>query len=261
MTIATVGNTEEVVKLEKKIAYQEKLHELTNQINAARNLNEILLEVKDKILGLLDADRLTIYAVDSRSNQIYSKIKDGDEIKEIRVPIDHNSIAGYVAATKKMVNIADVYDVQELSRIIPALRFDSRWDKQTGYRTKQILAVPIVFRRDEKKVFIGVIQLINKKQIERFTHEDETSLEEIARVLAIGIHNQQKMVRRKPTKYDYLIEQHLISESALDEAIGKARTSKKLSADYILMNEYNISKEDIGKTLSLYYRCGFVSFD
>ena len=55
--------------------------------------------------------------------------------------------------------IKNAYDAGELSRLHANLKFDSRWDKSTGFRTTQVLATPILF----EKYLLGVLQLINKR--------------------------------------------------------------------------------------------------
>jgi hypothetical protein len=115
---------------------------------------------------------MTIYAVDAAKNELYSKFLALDTVKEIRLPVSEKSIAGYVAASARIVNIADAYDKAELARISPTLSFDGSWDKKTGFKTQQILGMPILH---EGKA-IGVIQLLNKKRGARFTKEDETGV-------------------------------------------------------------------------------------
>lgn len=146
-------------ELEKELEYQKRLTHIINEIHSANNTEEILINLQDDILSLFDADRITIYAVDGINREIYSKLKTGDEISEIRVPVNTNSVAGYCAWSAKTVNIADVYNEDELKNISPQLKFDKKWDEKTKYRTKQILAAPIIHKRH----ILGVIQLINKK--------------------------------------------------------------------------------------------------
>ena len=63
------------------------------------------------------------------------------------------------------MNVTNAYDTAELGALHPNLRFDSRWDKQTGFHTNQVLACPITF----EKYLLGVLQLINKRNGTRFT--------------------------------------------------------------------------------------------
>ena len=143
-----------------KLFYYKALNDIGNQIHSAKNINEILINLKDQILSLFDAERITIYVVDSKTKEIYSRFKVGrPELNEIRVPINNHSIAGYTANSAQLTNIADAYDKQELAMINKDLSFDHSWDHKTDFVTKQILTVPIFF----KKYVIGVLQLINKK--------------------------------------------------------------------------------------------------
>ena len=144
--------------MEREVEYRKKLTATTNQVNSAESIPHILMTRKDKVLGLLDAERLTIYAVDTKNQELYSIQKVGDAPKEIRVPKSFASIAGFTALSRKTINIKDAYDAAELAKFHPNLRFDQRWDKQSGFRTKSVLAVPIAF----EKYLLGVIQLINR---------------------------------------------------------------------------------------------------
>src|SRR3989304_7523892 len=132
----------DIERLKKQVAHAEQLKQVMNQIHAAKDLDQIFVELREGILGLLDAERITLYGVDYDKKEIYSKFLDPDtlkDIKEIRVPINEQSIAGFVAKNRKTINIADAYNKTEITKISPALSFDSSWDQKTGFRTKQIL--------------------------------------------------------------------------------------------------------------------------
>ena len=73
------------------------------------------------------------------------------------MPLDETSIAGYVARTGRVVNVADAYRLPEGS----PFRISRSFDEKSGYRTKSMLVVPM---RDHENVVIGVVQLINKKR-------------------------------------------------------------------------------------------------
>jgi hypothetical protein len=83
--------------LQDQLRFQKKLNNITNRIHAAKDTNDILLNLQVEILSLFDADRITIYMVDGIKKQIVSKFKTGNEIAEIRVPLGSGSIAGYCA--------------------------------------------------------------------------------------------------------------------------------------------------------------------
>jgi type II secretory ATPase GspE/PulE/Tfp pilus assembly ATPase PilB-like protein len=243
--------------LEEQLKFQKRLNNITNKIHAAKDTNDILLNLQGEILSLFDADRITIYMVDGIKRQIVSKFKTGNEVSEIRVPIGNDSIAGYCAASGKMVSISNAYDDTELKRLSSSLAFDKSWDEKTGYKTNQVLVAPVSYN----KYLLGVIQLINKKGGKQFTLEDQSSVQEIAKVLGIAFFNNQKATqKRRPTKFDYLIANNIITERDLEQAISTSRKIKK-PVESILVSDLQVTREDIGKSLAAYYKTRFIPYD
>ncbi len=243
--------------LEEQLNYQKKLNDITNKIHSAKDTNDILLKLQGDLLKFFDADRLTIYVVDTAKKEIYSKIKTGDEPIEIRVPISKKSLAGYCAATGKLLNIKDVRNSNELQCIDPSLTFDLNWDKKTGYCTKQMLVVPVVYDR----YLLGIIQLINKKTGECFNHTDQSAVMDISKVLGVAIFKNQKAAQTaKPGKFQFLISNGILTETDINEAIKRATKTGK-STEAILMSDFKISKEVIGILLSEHYKTRFISYD
>lgn len=62
------------------------------------------------------------------------------------------------------------------------------------------------------------------------------------------------------SRYGYLIEKGLVTASQLQSALATAKKMKK-SVEFVLMEQIRVKKEDIGKSLSLYYKCPFLEFD
>jgi type II secretory ATPase GspE/PulE/Tfp pilus assembly ATPase PilB-like protein len=252
MTVQTAASS-----VERELEYRKKLTQITNQINSAESIPHILMTLKDKILELLDAERLTIYAIDTKNQELYSLQKVGDVPKEIRVPKSFASIAGFTALARKTINIKDAYDAAELTKYHPNLRFDQRWDKQTGFRTHTVLAVPIMF----EKYLLGVIQLINKRHGTQFTEQDEDGAEEIARILGIAFYNQHRAARQtKPSKLGGLIDRGIVSEKDIEAAVSSARVNNT-TVEKILIDDHNVPKEEIGKSLAQFYGTQFFNYD
>jgi GAF domain-containing protein len=137
-----------------------QLQAVTTRIHATENIDEIMLEASQDICKLFNADRLTLYAVSEDRQAIVSKVKTGlNTSRDLKLPISAQSIAGYVAMSRELVNIADVYDDEALKRIHSSLSFLKEVDKRSGYRTKQMLVVPIL---DGDRLH-GVLQVINNK--------------------------------------------------------------------------------------------------
>ncbi|MBW1806103.1 MAG: GspE/PulE family protein [Deltaproteobacteria bacterium] len=251
-------DNKEVNEHKEKLTYYKALNDIANQIHSAKDINEILINLKDQILSLFDADRITIYVVDGKKKEIYSRFKAGDVPEEIRVPINNKSIAGYTVNNAQITNIANAYERHELTMINKDLTLDKSWDEKSGYVTKQILTVPIFF----KKYIIGVLQLVNKKNGDRFTLEDQNSAVEMAKVLGIAFFNHKKLSQKgtKSTKFDYLINNNYITQKELERAIAMAR-DQKISIETVFINEMKVKKNEVGRSISEYYNCEYVPFD
>lgn len=239
--------------LQQQVAYSKQVQQVTNRIHAARDLTQLFVELRDEILGLFDAEHVTLYALDEDRRELYSKFLDLNEIKEIRVPLSDHSIAGFVARHRKLVNIADAYDTAELARISPLLSFDHSWDQKTGVRTTQVLAAPLCA---STKLLTGVLQLINKKSAPRFTAADEAKVQEIAQTLGIALYNQYQLAKRKRTRFDQLVANNLMSQAELDAAVTEARETRR-AVETVLMEKYHVSKQAIGQSVSAFYKCPF----
>jgi hypothetical protein len=151
------------------------------RILEATHLEAALTGVADEIRRLCGAERLTVYRVERKGTDatLVSVLQSGlERFREIKLPVSAGrSIASHAAATRKAVNIADAYDVRELASFDPALMFLKAVDQKTGFRTRQVLAVP--FPSDSQQALSGVLQLINRVEpgaFPRFAQETATFL-------------------------------------------------------------------------------------
>jgi len=244
-----------VQDLKSEVEYRTKLQDICNKIYAASNLDEILVNLKDEITSLFEAERITVYVVDGKTRELVSRFKSGTEVAEIRIPVSIGSLAGYSAFKQKLINIKNVYDDNEIAAIDPELRFDKRWDKKTGFVTKQVLAFPIIF----KKYLLGVIQLINRKDGSSFMSIDEQAVEELAKILGIALYNQKRMAKSRSTKFDYLLENHIVTQKELEKTIADARQRKE-SVESVLIIDLKIPKKEVGKSLGEFYKVPYAEY-
>jgi type II secretory ATPase GspE/PulE/Tfp pilus assembly ATPase PilB-like protein len=240
-----------------RLAFQKQLQLVTNKIHATSNIDEIMLEVSSDICQLFNADRLTIYSVGEDKQSIVSKVKTGlNSFKDLKLPIAEHSIAGYVAMSRKLINIKDVYDEAELKAVNPNLRFLQEVDKRTGYRTKQQLVAPIVEQGGAE--LIGVIQIINNKAGVPFGPLTEEGVSELAQTLAIAFKQRQKPQLVK-TKYDYLISDAVLSAGEFELASRQAR-KKAIDIEAVLTDEFQVKIPAIGAALAKFFGVSYEPF-
>ena len=240
-----------------KLAFTKKLQAVTNKIHATRNIDEIILQVTQEICMLFEAERLTLYVVSDDGNAIVSKVKSGlNEFKEIKLPINPNSIAGYAAFNKALLNIKDVYDDDELAAISPQIKFLKDVDKKTGFRAKQMLVFPIVSSENQ---LMGVVQVINALSGLPFKSMAEEGAPELANTLAIALNQRQASTGVVKTKFGGLVAEGHLSNDELDLAQRSARKKEK-DLESVLISEFQIKPAAIGSSLALFFGVPYEPF-
>ena len=243
--------------------FYKQLHHVTARIHDTENIEQIMLEASQDICKLLNADRLTLYAVNDDQSAIISKIKTGlNSSRDLKLPISPQSIAGYVAFSKKALNLVDVYDEEKLKQIHPSLTFLKEVDKRSGYRTKQMLVAPIM----EGDVLHGVLQVINNKSDEPFGELELDGVAELCKTLATAIRqrlsgtNAKTGPKKKATKYDGLVTDGLITEEELNQCVLDARNAGK-PIEQLLIENYSFQPKIIGPSLSKFFGVPYEPFN
>ncbi len=161
--------------LEQRVAKLTALLEIGKAMTAERDLDRLLPLIMGEVTKVMEANRSTLFLVDRERHELWSKVAQGLEVREIRLKIG-TGIAGHVAATGQTVHIPDAYADR---------RFDPSTDLQTGYHTRSILAVPMVNKPGE---VIGVIQVLNKRD-GSFTEDDIELLHALSSQAAVAVEN------------------------------------------------------------------------
>lgn len=136
--------------------------ELSASLAVDQETEHLLHLIMENATQALLADRSTLFLVDRRTNELWSKIAQGLGIGEIRMPLS-TGLAGHVARTGETVNIADAYADD---------RFNPEVDADTGYRTTSVLCMAL---RNPRGVTVGVIEMLNRLE-GSFTPDDEARL-------------------------------------------------------------------------------------
>ena len=241
--------------LAAKLAFYNGLQSVTNKIHSTNHVDEILLELGQEICSLFNADRMTIYLVCDDGNSIVTKVKTGlNSFKDFKLPITEQSVAGYVAMHKVLVNIRDVYDEKELQAYSPHLNFLKQVDLKTGYRTKQVLVAPVV--EAQTNALIGVVQIINAKSGQAFPTAMEEGVTLLCETLAIALLQRQRQPPRPAVlvkgKYDHLVAKAVVSADELERATGMARR-KNIDIETVLIDEFKVKPGAIGEALAAYF--------
>jgi len=196
------------------------LVEATKALGSTLDLGELLGRILDVAKTQVDAERGTLFMVDQKTDEIWSLIAHGLEKREIRLPLGRG-IAGHVAQTGEIVNIPDAYADP---------RFNPDVDKRTGYRTRNILCLPI---RNKAGKIIAVLQLLNKQQ-GIFTADDADFLLTLSGHIALALENAQ-------LHRDLLEKERLEKEMALARGIQRSllpeTTPSVQGFDIALLNE------------------------
>ncbi|MEM9805276.1 MAG: GAF domain-containing protein [Cyanobacteria bacterium P01_D01_bin.56] len=148
-------------RLTQRIQTSEALTEATASVSqSSLNPDEIIGRVIDAAKRLMNADRVTLWLVDTETQELWSNIPfETGEVREVRVPIGQG-YAGIVAQTGEPLNIGfDLYDD-------PQSNFSKMTDQKTGYRTCSMLCMPV---RSRTGAILGVTQLINKRRQGEFS--------------------------------------------------------------------------------------------
>ena len=247
-----------LAEMSHKLEFQKKLQLVTNKIHATSNLDEIMLELSQDICSLFEAERLTIYVLSEDRASIISKVKTGlSSFKDLKLPINEQSIAGFVAFSKKLINIRDVYDDNELRSHSPNLKFLKEVDKRTGFRTKQMLVTPVL--ENGSGELIGVIQVINSKSGQPFSTIAEEGAVHLCETLEIALRQRSRPTTQLRGKYDYLVTNAVLSAEEMELATRSARR-KNLDIEDVLVDEFQVKSPAIGEALSHFFKVPYENF-
>lgn len=241
--------------------FYRQLHQVTARIHETENIEQIMLETSQEICKLLNADRLTLYAVSEDQTSIISKIKTGlNSSRNLKLPISPQSLAGYAAYSKAALNLTDVYDEEALRRIHPSLSFLKEVDKRSGYRTKQMLVAPIM----DGNTLHGVLQVINNKNDEPFGDLEVDGVTELCKTLATAIRQRVKKSAdggaKRATKFDSLVAEGLLTEQELRDGIEEARAEGH-SIEATLIADFKLTPTLLGGALSKFFGVPYEPFN
>ncbi|HSG97069.1 MAG TPA: GAF domain-containing protein, partial [Woeseiaceae bacterium] len=146
--------------------------EVTRKLAAPFDLDTMLSEVVNASREVLNADRGTVFLYDKEADELVVRV--GTELDHIRIPAN-KGIVGECAQTRMLINVPDCYADPRFNRAI---------DKQTGYKSRCMLTIPLIGYEDS---LVGVLQILNKND-GVFDEHDEFVGQALAAQAAVVLH-------------------------------------------------------------------------
>lgn len=225
------------------------LESLKEIVQKYHSLDIAFERIEEIILEAFNAQRMSIFQHRSHYKDLVSRYKTGDDILEIKVPINTHSIAGYVAISKEPTVVNNPYSTKALSLINSSLMFEPKYDKLLHLRTENLLCVPIM----HGEVLLGVIEVLNK-DLEGFQEYDKELALTFAEIIGEA-YKYELGGTKKP--FDYLM--HIGAASA--DLLSKFSLGSDISeAVHELKMKDRISERLIYDALSVHFQVPFVGF-
>lgn len=168
--------------------------EVTRKLAAPFDLDTMLSEVVNAARSILDAERGTVFLYDEENDELVVKV--ATKLGTVRIPAD-KGIVGECAQKRILINVPDCYADDRFNRAI---------DKQTGFRSRCMLTLPLIGYED---TLIGVLQILNKRE-GTFDDQDEYVATALAAQAAVVLHRVE-------------ITEAMIASEKLDREITVAR--------------------------------------
>ncbi|MFC1673575.1 GAF domain-containing protein [Pseudomonadota bacterium] len=193
----------------------EMLLDISRHMAGIETLDGVLRELVDIVSRETKAERSSLFLNDPETGELYTRVAQGENIREIRI-LNDSGIAGWVFSTAKGRIIDDAHADSHFNKSI---------DEQTGFRTRTILCAPI---KTVKGEVIGVVQSLNKKDGRKhvlFSDEDLDFLQDIATQAAVALQSTEfveRMQKKRSQEMEFLdIVSDVTSEINLNALLAK----------------------------------------
>lgn len=200
-----------------------ELFTIAGSLNSTTDLDYLLQKIGTAAENLLGSEASAIMLVTDDKKQLYFKVASGESAKALKtmtLPIGQG-IAGWVAQHQKPEVVND-------TRSDP--RFAGKFDKASGFVTRSLLCVPMIYRGE----LVGVVEVLNKKE-GKYTEEHIGLLSSLASLASVAITNA-KIISEQKNFFSHMLEllvgvietskprmdEHPVRAARLACAIGRA---------------------------------------
>lgn len=170
-----------------------ELFTIAGSLNSTTDLDFLLQKIGTAAENLLDSEASAIMLVTDDKKSLFFKVASGEQAKALQtmtLPIGQG-IAGWVAQHRKPEVVND-------TRSDP--RFAGKFDKASGFVTRSLLCVPMVYRGD----LVGVVEVLNKKE-GKYTEEHIGLLSSLASLASVAITNA-KIISEQKNFFSHVLE-------------------------------------------------------
>ncbi len=189
-----------------RLRVAELLLDVSHKVAADRTLDDVLKTFIGLAAGATGAERASLFLNDSLTNELYTRVAQGNLKREIRI-LNTRGVAGHVFTTGKSVIAQDAHGDEH---------FDASIDEQTGFVTKSILCVPVKTVAGE---IIGVAQSLNKTK-GKFTEIELELLEVMATQAAGALQSHQTIERMERSRAQELQFLDVVSDVSSEIHLG-----------------------------------------
>ena len=161
--------------LRKQIDTYIKLFHIGQVITSEMDFDTLFDVIADQTNKILDTQRCSVFLIDEKGKYLTTFLSTDIKRNEIRIPSTHG-VTGWVFSNQLPLIVEDAYSD---SRFYPEI------DQKTGFKTDNILCVPLINR---KKECIGTLQALNKKS-GNFTEDDREIMGYLSNYITVAIEN------------------------------------------------------------------------
>ena len=176
----------------------ETLTHLVTELNQVRDLDILMEHILTQARRFVNADAGSIYIAENgtlkftytQNDTLQKRLSNGEKLiySLFSLPINEQSIAGYVAATGQPLNIPDVYQIDATA----PYNFSQEFDRASRYVTRSALTIPLQSARGD---LLGILQIINtqneQKEVVAFSQKDEKMMMHFASIAAVALERAQ----------------------------------------------------------------------
>jgi len=183
------------------LSEKEKLDKLTRlgiELSQVRDLDILMERVLKDARHFVNADAGSIYIRDNdtllftytQNDTLQKRLPKGEKLiySTFTLPVNKESIAGYVATTGQILNLQDVYKIEPTA----PYHFSKQFDESSGYTTRSVITVPLKTARGD---ILGILQIINAQdeanRLIPFSKQDEKLMLHFASTAAVALERAQ----------------------------------------------------------------------